>query len=48
MPPTCDTAWSATHDEKPLFSDAHQVRRLDLLSATPTPSGALLVTYRVT
>jgi dihydrofolate reductase len=30
-----------------LFPDADGLRRLDLVRATPTPSGALLLTYRV-
>ncbi|TPG18167.1 dihydrofolate reductase family protein [Pedococcus bigeumensis] len=30
-----------------LFTSSDQIRRLDLVSARPTPSGALLLTYRV-
>jgi dihydrofolate reductase len=30
-----------------LFSKVEQVRRLELLSSTPTPSGSLLLAYRV-
>ena len=30
-----------------LFSSTGDIRRLDLLSATPTPSGSLLLAYRV-
>ena len=30
-----------------LFAGSDEIRRLDLLSATPTPSGSLLLAYRV-
>jgi dihydrofolate reductase len=32
---------------RPLFASTHDVRRVELLSATPTPSGSLLLAYRV-
>jgi hypothetical protein len=30
-----------------LFARADDIRRLELLSATPTPSGSVLLAYRV-